>query len=1086
MKKNRITTTSVREIRSTFKRFLSLLIMSLLGVGVFVGIQATAPDMINSLDKYYDENNAYDIKLLSTLGITDDDIDYLNTLTWVDKAFGSHSKDVLFKTNESEYVIKIIGLTSDINKVSLLEGRMPKSENEIVVESSMLKKNNLKIGDFITIDDDDLKSRKLTITGTVKSSLYITNQTTTTDRGNTNLGTGKISYYAYVMDDAFKMDYYTESYVLVKDAKKYVTNDKDYVNAIDNSLKEINKGKSSREKIRYDQIYNQVNDEIKKQENKGFEELSFYERKLNDANNELKNGQAQLKNAKNTLIKSAELLDSNKEKLVFAKMELDNAKNTLDESKKKIDYGYELLSEELENYNLDLNKLDKISFVMDNPSKENVISIIPNDLENYDEIIKLIDRVYELGLDEQIAQIIDNPLILDNLVSMIPKDDPNYEKISNLVNVAKEIITELKEAKQTKEKLDLANIAYLSGKEEYDLKYADYQNGLQLYNKALKEYQSGLGKYNESYNKYNNNLNLYNEMVQEYNASKSFFESEINNAKEKLNQIPQATWYVYDRLDNSEYSNYIDDTKSISNLSKVFPTVFFIVAVLISLISMSRMVEDDRTQIGTLKSLGFSNKHILFKYLLYSGIATIFGGIIGSILGFFIIPKLIWNIYAMLFDIPNFVIKYDLTYMIVGIVIAIVCICGTTLLTVIKVVREKPSDLMRPKAPKAGKRVLIERIPFIWRRIKFSNKVTIRNLFRYKKRVLMTVVGILGCTSLMLSGFGLRDSIVDIPKTQYGKVFNFDDMIYLESSVTEEEINNIFNDKRIKSYTVTNMVTGFAEDYSINIFVPDNVNELSNTMKLNELNTGRTLNIKDNEVIISDKLSQLTGKNKGDYITIKDNDGNNHEFKISAVCENYVGHYVFMNKKTYESNIDDYHTNVVYIRLSNLKEEQNVLKDIMKNDNVMSTMSMSSTIKTVDDMLKSLDSVVFILIILSAILSFVVLYNLSYINISERKREIATLKVLGFKDKEVDNYITKENIILTIIGIIFGLLFGVILTNFIINTVEIEMVRFIHHINIISFVYSALMTIIFTVIVNFITHFTLKKINMIDSLKSVE
>lgn len=563
-------------------------------------------------------------------------------------------------------------------------------------------------------------------------------------------------------------------------------------------------------------------------------------------------------------------------------------------------------------------------------------------------------------------------------------------------------------------------------------------------------------------------------------------ENKISEAKSQLSKILDCKWYVYNRLDDGEYANFINDGNSISNLSKVFPSIFFIVAVLISLISMSRMVEDDRVQIGTLKSLGFSNKHIRVKYLLYAGIATILGGLIGAMLGFFLLPAFICNIYKIIFALPKFVIDYDFTYVIIGILIAVICICGTTLLTIMKVVKEKPSDLMRPKAPSGGKRVFLERVRFVWNHLKFSNKVTIRNLFRYKKRVLMTVVGIAGCTGLMLAGFGLRDSIVDIPSTQYGKIFNFDDMVYVTGNVSDENVDKTFDVKHVKNFVKTMMVTGTSKRYAINLFVPNDTKELETILDLRELDAGKKLSLEDDKIVISDKLSQLTNKVKGDKLTITDSEGNKYEFMISGVSENYVGHYVFMNKKTYVNKIGKYDTNVVFMKLDDLKHEEKISSRLLENDNVMSVISVNGTIKTIDDMLKSLDSVVFILIILSASLSFVVLYNLSYINISERKREIATLKVLGFTDKEVDAYITKETIALTFIGIVIGLILGVLLTNVIINTVEIEMVRFIHHINFISYVYSSVMTIIFTVIVNVITHYTLKKIDMIESLKSVE
>ena len=497
------------------------------------------------------------------------------------------------------------------------------------------------------------------------------------------------------------------------------------------------------------------------------------------------------------------------------------------------------------------------------------------------------------------------------------------------------------------------------------------------------------------------------------------------------------------------------------------------------------MVEDDRGEIGTLKSLGFSNKHIRRKYLLYSGFATLSGSVIGSIFGIVILPDVVFNIYKILFDVPIFKYDYNLTNIIIGTLLALVCICGTTIITIRKVVKEKPSELMRPKAPTNGKRVILERIPFIWNKINFSNKITIRNLFRYKKRVFMMIIGILGCTSLLLAGFGIRDAIVEIPTRQYNDVFHFNDMVYL-NEIDKSVADDIFKED-IKNRLDTMMITSYEVDKtSIYLMVIENEDDIKNVLNINDINTSKKLSLESNKVIISDKLSDLTKNKVNDNIMLKSPTGNKYKFNVSGVFKNYAGHYVIMNKSTYEKQLGEYKINASYINLNNIKNEEKVIKRLIDNENVISVMSLKSTIKSVDNMLKSLNSVVLILIILSGLLSFVILYNLSYINVSERKREIATLKVLGFTDKEVDNYIVKETIILTIIGIILGLVFGIFLTRIIVNTIEISQVRFLRDIKLLSYLVTSGFILGFTFIVNFITHFALKKIDMIESLKSVE
>lgn len=1087
MKKNRINTTSVREIKSSFKRFLSLLIMSMLGVGVFIGIKMAAPDMMASLDKYYDDNNLYDVKVISTLGLTNEDVNELKEIKGIKDVYPSYSKDVLADVNNSESVIKIMSYTSDVNQIDLKKGRMPKANNEILVEEAMLKAEDVKLGDTLKVKDDEtFNENKLTIVGIVKSPLYITSSTGSSNRGNTNLGTGKINYYAYVNKDNFNIDYYTEIYVTLDNAKGKVTNSKEYNKLVDDALKRIDNIKSKREKARYNEIYNKINDEIAKEEQAGLSKLETAKVSLDSANNKLISGKRKLDTSKNKLDKGRTDLENTRKTLDAARSSLDSNKVLLEESKEKIENAKNDINNELNKYGITIDDVYNVKEKIDNINKDEIISKIPEDIPLYEKIVKVINDLDTKALEEQIKDLINNEDVISGIIDVVPKDDPNYDEVIKVLNYYKENKDKVIELINGLEELKTAEEKYNEGMKLYNDAEVEYQSGYNTYVRYYNEYQNGLSLYNNGLREYNSNLNLYNSKIAEYYESKNMFDLKIIEAKKALDEIPKCTWYTYSRIDDSGYSSFIDDGESVSNLSKVFPTIFFVVAILISLISMSRMVEDDRGVIGTFKSLGFSNRHIRKKYLLYSGIATLLGGLIGSLLGFFLLPKFIWSIYKILFDVPAF--KYDLnpTNTIIGIAIAVICICGTTLLTIRKVVKEKPSDLMRPKAPANGKRVILEKIPFIWKHINFSNKITVRNLFRYKKRVIMTVVGILGCTALMLAGFGIRDSIVVIPSKQYKEIFNFDEMVYVTNS-NEEQINKTFDNKHITNKVYTNMSTNMTVGtYSINTFIPENNDDLYKIVNLKDVKTNKKLKIEENKVIISDKLSKLTNKKAGDKITLKESTGEEHTFTISGVCENYVGHYVFMSKNTYEQNIRSYETNIVYLNVDDLKNEEKLSKELLKNDNVMSVMSVNSTIKSVNDMLKSLNSVVAILIILSGALSFVVLYNLSYINISERKREIATLKVLGFTDKEVDKYITKETMILTLIGVVTGLIFGILLTNVILSTVELEMVRFIRNIKPISYVITAAIVILFTLIVNKIIHYTLKKIDMIESLKSVE
>lgn len=680
----------------------------------------------------------------------------------------------------------------------------------------------------------------------------------------------------------------------------------------------------------------------------------------------------------------------------------------------------------------------------------------------------------------------------------------NSKKYVEIIDNVKNKLV-LKEEKVLKNKLDKVKEIYEPLKEVNDniIKYneekklIDYYLGLlNMSQDEFKVYFSQLDKNDANYSLYKqlyDGIILYENSTEEYNNLLSQIEAQgytiesFNNYVNSLKRIvDNARMYVYDRLDNSTYKSYIDDTNSITNLAYVFPLVFYAVAILVSLVSMNRMVEDDRLMLGTFKSLGFSNNQILFKYMLFALLATLIGGILGVGLGVIIIPSMINSIYRILFDLPKFYINLNFKDSLIGFIIAVICIGGATLFTLVKELKAKPAELLRPKAPKPGKRILLEKWHAVWNRIKFSNKITIRNISRYKKRVIVTTLGIAGCCALMLCGFGIRDSISDIPEKQFGYVTSQDATVYF-SNISKKEADNLLVQDEIVSHSNVSLINGETGQYDITINVLENGYE--EFQHFYDVKTKENLSLNDNEVFISDKLAQLLSLSKGDKIEFNDNNYNNYSFTIASVVENYIYHYVYMTESTYKQvTNEEMIVNTAYIKLKNLNEEEkeNFQKKLLNNEDILNVTFVQDAIDSADDMLQSLNKVVIILIVLAALLSFIVLYNLSNINIHERKREIATLKVLGFYQKEVDHYITQENIILTIIGIIIGLIFGYFLTNIVISTVEIEYVRFIHKIKFLSFVYASLLSILFTLIVNLITHFSLEKIDMIESLKSVE
>ncbi len=823
MKKDRILTSSFRKIKNNFKRFLSLLCMALLGVGFYAGIQAASPDMLDTLDSYLDTQNVYDIEIVSTLGLTENDLEEIRKIEGVDVAQGTYSKDAIMKTDKEEYVVKMIGINENINKVSLIEGNLPNENNEIVVENDFLQENDLKIGDIINFEGDEQEYK---IVGTVESPLYFG-----ISRGTTTLGKGQIDYYIYAKEDIFNQEYYNNIYLTVKNAKEMTTSENGYEELVENTINKIEEIQTDREEQRFNEVY-----------------------------------------------------------------------------------GEYIQSLELQN--------------------------IPVDRES----------------------------------------------------------------------------------------------------------------------------------------------------------LPSSTWYIFDRTNNQAYSDFIDATEGVSKIGDVFPVIFYIIAILISLISMMRMVEEDRQELGILKALGFGNFKIILKYIIFSLLATIIGGLIGMAIGFKLLPNIIWEIYTMLFTVPNFVAEFNLEYGLIGLIIGVICICGSSILVACRQLKQMPSVLMRPKSPKMGKKILLEKWKFFWSKLNFSNKIVVRNLFRYKMRAIVTVIGISGCTALILAGFGLKDSISNIVTFQFENVLKYDELISLNSNTDVESLINSLQENedvvdQVTARMETTRIYNNDKDYEVTLTIANNIDELENVIILNDVyNEYQKIELKDDEVVLSEKLATLLEVEKGDNVTFRNEDGKEYALKVTAIAENYINNYVYMTKDTYENVFSPYETNVIFLKIADLtaEEEDELRKEILNNASVSSIVSSENTVSTVSDMMGSLDAVVVILVVASAILAFVVMYNLSNINISERQREIATLKVLGFYDNEVDNYITKENMILAFFGIILGLIVGVYLSHFIITTCETDTLMFVRQVNPLSFVYSATITIAFTLIVNLINHINLKKINMIDSLKSVE
>ena len=1007
---------SIKEIKNTYKRFLSILVMAFLGVGFFAGMRAASPDMVDTIDQYYKESQVYDIKILSTLGLTNDDIDALSEIDEIENTVGTYETEGKIEIDNKEIITKIMSVEK-LNKPILLQGNLPKTQNECVVEDSFLTANHKSIGDTIEVEVEKTKNDEgeeveylnkniLKIVGTVKSPLYISR-----DRGTSSLGSGKIDYYIYVPKENIKAnEIYTNIYIKLKNSENYTTSSEKYEEYIAEVKEKIEAIKEEREKARHDKLVDIATRKVKEAEEKLNENKQNAQQQIEEAKQEIENG-------KNKIEKAEVKLNSSKKE---ADTKFKSAYNQIQMAKESIFQNETQLNQKEQEAGQQITELE-----IKKQELQTQFDTIENNLTQ---------------LETQYNQIKDNPNISEEQKQMLENK-----------------IQMLKQSKQTiKAGIEQINNGITTGKQEIENAKTQLQNAKNELTKKEKQYEatktatySSLENAKIEIEKSKTELEKgeteLEEKQEEFKDKIADAESKLIDSREKIANIENPTWYVLDRYSNTGYNSFIQDTESIENISKVFPIVFFMVALLISLTSMTRMVEEQRTQIGTLKALGYNKLQIASKYVIYAGLACVIGGVLGMSVGFVLLPQIIWTMYQMMYQMTdNIHISFNIIIGGMGLLLICVCIIGATIYAVLKELVQTPSTLMRPKAPKMGKRVLLEKIPFIWKRLSFSQKVTVRNIFRYKKRFLMTIIGILGCTALIVVGFGVRDSIRCIMPNQFEKVFNYDMQIGLKNGLEDEQKQKYIIslqektelEKVVETYMTSNIAKNQENEEDVQIIVPKEPKDLDEVINLTDVKTGEKVQLEENAICLTDKVAELLNVKQGDTITLKDSKDKERQVKISNIVENYVYHYVYMSRITYENLYgENYNTNMLFTKNNNLSKEQetNLATEIMNQSEVASISRNSSIMNLLDDTMKSLNYVVIILIVSAGLLAFVVLYNLSNVNISERIRELATIKVLGFYDKEVYSYVTRETVILTAIGIVLGLIGGYFLNYFIIR-----------------------------------------------------
>lgn len=1125
----------IREILSSKARFISILMIIFLGVAFYSGIKSSGPDLKESINEFFSDKNLMDSKIISSIGLNEKDLKLLEDNDKILDYSATHSIDInLTNTNN---VVKFIEYDkkdrTNINKLIVTEGRLPENSGEIALDKNALKENNnLKIGDRYTIESDEnldeyLKNKTFKIVGFVQSPMYIDNMS----RGNTNVGKGSIDYFAILNNSDIVMDVYTEIYVRFKNVETLGAYSDEYKIKMEENNKYLENLYSNRVIERIEE----VKLDAQKEFDKAYKEIEDGEKKLDSAQKEIDNGKRQLNEGKRqyeqALKEFKNEIENGEKNLAKGQVNLEKAQNEIDKQKEQILAGenqLKLVKKQLDNVKQEfLNQgIDPTEStqryevqIEDLNTLYSTYNGLSNDINQTVEDIKEGNEIPNKKIQYWKSIILTSNLGLSNLSDLVNKLEKNPTNTSLALNISNEIENSsniLSENKFKLETLVTGITNYQQGINTYEEQVKKFNEGKIQLDEAQKQLEQGKeqilkGKKELEEGKQKGQLELDKAKFKLVTSEKKLLDGEkqidenrqklldglkdIEKEKEKLNDLDDSEYYFFDRTDNPGYSTYKGSIESLDKIASVFPVFFFLVAALICLTTMTRMVEENRIEIGTLKALGYKDLEISKKFVIYAALASICGSVIGILVGSTILPYIINIAYSSTFTLPEVKINYYTPYIIQSIIASILCTVGAAVIVLKEELRDNPSNLMRAKAPKLGKKILLERITPLWKRLNFNQKVTFRNLFRYKQRMLMTILGISGCMAMLVAGISLEKSNSSFMDIQFEKLLKYDAIVVFKDKTTKKENEEYDkNLKELKEYgsslniyqeSVTFSKEGVSKQIAT-MYIPENINDLNKYILLNGRVSEEKYYLSDNGAIINEKLARLLDVSKGDNITLTDSNNNLYKVKVDNIAENYTGHYIYLSP-TYYKKI--FKSDVVYnaqlLKFNSDKVDENKMAStLMKNDKVVN-ITLASKIRSLSES-ADLGLVMIVIIVASGSLAFVVLYNLININVSERIREISTIKVLGFYDNEVAMYIFRENIILTILGILMGSIMGKILYVFLVSTAEMDNMMMIPTVSISSYVLSGLITMFFAVLVMIMMSIKLKNVNMIDALKSIE
>lgn len=1100
-----------RTIKGSLARFLAIAGIVALGCGFFAGLKMASPDMQEAAHTFYENQHLYDLRVISTLGLSEKDVSALASVEGVEAVMPSRTVDIMATLTSSQSTARVSSFRpGELNQPIVVEGRLPQGPYECVMSADPKKRADISLGQQIELPDTSngvhLKGSSYTVVGFVNAPTY----PYVSNFGTTSLGNGIVQQFVYVTEDAFADDDpYTEVYVTVQGATRYKSGSSAYQSAVDSVAERITQMNPSLAALRLQELKDDAQTQVDEARQKLEQSRQEAADKLGDAQKKLDDAEAQISAQQQKLDDGQKQYDTGRQQLTAsrysAEQQFAQAEAQITASEAQIAQGTAELSAGEAQYQAGLAAFNagQATFAQQKSafeaSRDAFLAGLAAQGITASTLEEAQQQLSALGLptsqvDALLATQAQISAAEAELASQQQALAAAREELDQRTAQLHEAESQVAQARQDLSEARSATADQLSAAQE---KLAASLSRLNAGQTAL---QSAEAQTNEG-------RQSLEEQRAEVEKQLADGQAKIDEAQKKIDELKEPDVYVLDRTKEIGVAAYQADSERINDIANVFPLMFFLVAALVSLTSMTRMVSEERTLIGVHKALGYSTVQIAAKYLLYALLASLLGAVIGIACLSQVLPGVIISAYGSIYTIPNggapYPIQLDSALLsgLSGIGITLL----STMAAVLSSLKEEPSSLMLPKAPKAGSKILLERFEPLWSRLSFSWKVTIRNLVRYKRRLIMTLVGIAGCTALLLVAFGLRDSISDIIDNQWPAISHYDYIVGMTPDVSSEEADQI--NAELNQVGATNIHRITRENVLLEsptqkagsltrttIMTSNSLQDLTGLATLRNRLSGQAIELREDSVVITEKLAKRLGVGVGDTIQVYAQDrignasGEPSTLTITGVAENYVGSYLYVGPSAWHSlGIQDDATDGWYATLPENQTTRDAFGEKLINQAGVATVDdVNEAIHTYKESLAVVNRVVAILIVAAALLAFIVLYNLTNINIEERIREIASLKVLGFTRHEVDAYVFREIALLAVFGALFGLVLGTYLEGFVVQTAEIDLVMFGRAIHAPSYWFAFGLTLVFSLLVYVAMRPKLKNIDMVESLKSVE